>query len=60
MASFDLKLIPEFDGTGDFVDWYEKVELVCGLQKPAVDLVAVVPLRLKGGASAVYRQLQST
>lgn len=60
MASFDLKLIPEFDGTGDFVDWYEKVELVCGLQKPAVDLVAVVPLRLKGGASAVYRQLSST
>ena len=59
MANFDLKLIPEFDGTGDFVDWYEKVELVCGLQKPAADVVSVVPLRLTGGASAVYRQLSS-
>ena len=57
MANFDLKLIPEYDGTSDFSCWYEKVELVCGLQKPAVDLAVVVPLRLTGGASAVYRQL---
>ena len=59
MANFDLKLIPEFDGTGDFVDWYEKVKLVCELQKPSVDLTAVVPLRLTGGAAAVYRQLST-
>ena len=57
MASFDVKLIPEFDGTGDVVDWIEKVEMVCKLQQPAADLVIVIPLRLRGGASAVYRQL---
>ena len=57
MASFDVKLIPEFDGAGDVVDWIEKVEMVCKLQQPAADLVIVIPLRLRGGASAVYRQL---
>ena len=57
MSSFDLKLIPEFDGTGDVVDWIEKVEMVCNLHQPAADSVTVIPLRLKGGASAVYRQL---
>ena len=57
MASFDVKLIPEYDGTGDVVDWIEKVEMVCDLQQPPADLALVVPLRLKGGASAVYRQL---
>lgn len=57
MASFDVKLIPEFDGSGDVLDWLEKVELVCGLQEPPVSQTLVIPLRLKGGASAVYRQL---
>ena len=57
MNSFDVKLIPEFDGTGDVVDWIEKVEMVCNLQQPPADSVIVIPLRLKGGASAVYRQL---
>ena len=51
-----MKLIPEYDGTGD-VDWIEKVEMVCDLQEPAADMALVIPLRLKGGASAVYRQL---
>ena len=60
MANFDLKLIPEYDGTSDFVGWYEMVELVCGLQKPAVELVVVMPLRLTGCVSAVYRQLSDT
>ncbi|XP_043206517.1 uncharacterized protein LOC122372905 [Amphibalanus amphitrite] len=57
MASFDVKLIPEFDGSGDVLDWLEKVELVCGLQEPPVRQTLVIPLRLTGGASAVYRQL---
>ena len=57
MATFDVKLIPEFDGTGDVVDWIDKLEMVCNLQQPAADQVLVIPLRLKSGASAVYRQL---
>ena len=55
--SFDVKLIPEYDGTDDVVDWLEKLEMVCELQTPSADQLIVVPLRLKGGASAVYRQL---
>ena len=59
MANFDVKLIPEFDGTGDIVDWLEKVKMVCSLNQPAADVTIVIPLRLKGGASAVYRQLST-
>ena len=55
MASFDVKLIPEFDDTGDIVDWLEKVEMVCGLQQPAADVTIVIPLRLKGGAWSPMR-----
>ena len=58
MASFDVKLIPEFSGSGeDVVDWIEKVEMVCLLQTPAAPQETVIPLRLKGGAMSVYRQL---
>ena len=59
MASpkFDIRLIPEFDGDGDVVDWLDKVEMVCQLQTPSADELIVIPLRLNGGASAVYRQL---
>ena len=57
MASFDIKLIQEFDGSGDIIAWLERVELVCELQVPPVDEKLVIPLRLTGGASAVYRQL---
>ena len=57
MANFDVKLIPEFDRKDDIVDWLEKVELVCSLQQPVVDATIVIPLRLRGGVSAVYRQL---
>ncbi|KAF0301178.1 hypothetical protein FJT64_022620 [Amphibalanus amphitrite] len=37
MAGLDVKLIPEFDGSGEdhVVDWIEKVEMVCTLQTPA-------------------------
>ena len=59
MASpnFDIRLIPEFNGNGDVVEWISKVEMVCQLQTPAADELIVIPLRLTGGASAVYRQL---
>ena len=56
-VSLDVKLIPEFDGSCDVLDWLEKVELVCGLQEPPVSQTLAIPLRLKGGASAVYWQL---
>ena len=54
-----MKLIPEFDGSGgdDVVDWIEKVEMICELQTPAAPQQSVIPLRLKGGALSVYRQL---
>ncbi|KAF0308922.1 hypothetical protein FJT64_019900 [Amphibalanus amphitrite] len=61
MAGLDVKLIPEFDGSGEdhVVDWIEKVEMVCTLQTPAVPQECVIPLRLRGGALSVYRQLSS-
>ena len=56
--NFDIKLIPEFDGTEDNVaDWISKVEMVCSLQTPGPQQENVIPLRLKGGALSVYRQL---
>lgn len=58
---FDLKLIPEYDGSGAqaVVEWLEKVELVCKLQG-VDDVASVIPLRLTGGAFAVYLQLNET
>ncbi|KFD56888.1 hypothetical protein M514_02145 [Trichuris suis] len=50
---FDLKLIPEFDARGE---WLEKLELVCELSGVA-DTAQVIPLRLTGGAFAVYQQM---
>ena len=57
--SFDIRLVPEFNGDGDVVDWLEKVDMVCELQTPPADQLVVIPLRLRGGASAVYGQLTS-
>ena len=55
---FDLKLIPEYDGsaTQSVVEWLEKLELVCKL-RDVKDVASVIPLRLTGGAFAVYLQL---
>ena len=56
-AAADLRLIPEFDGVSQPVcEWLEKVELVCQL-RGIKGLHVVVPLRLTGGAFAVYQQL---
>ena len=51
----ELRLIPEFSGdsTQNVVDWLEKAELVCKLRGVA----HLIPLRLTGGAFAVYQQL---
>ena len=58
MEGFDLKLIPEFDGSSghSVAEWLEKLELVCKLRKIS-DVASVIPLRLTGGAFAVYLQL---
>ena len=55
---FDLKLIPEYDGSGaqSIVEWLEKLELVCKLRGVS-DVASVIPLRLTSGAFAVYLQL---
>ncbi|KHJ40057.1 hypothetical protein D918_09885 [Trichuris suis] len=55
---FDLKLIPQFDGSHgqSVVEWLQTVELICKLRK-VEDVASVIPLRLIGGALAVYLQL---
>ena len=58
--AFDVRIIPEFDRTSQPVaEWFEKAELVCRLRN-VQDLTAVVPLRLTGGAFAVYQQLNDS
>jgi hypothetical protein len=54
----ELRLIPEFNGEGQqsVVEWLERVELICSLRGLA-KLENVIPLRLAGGAFAVYQQL---
>ena len=57
--AFDPKLIPLFDGTDagqSVVEWVEKAELVCRLSG-VKHIECVVPMRLSGGAYAVYQQL---
>ena len=59
MDRFDLKLIPEFDGspTGlSVVEWFEKAKRICRLCK-ITGPTLVIPLRLTKGAYAVYQQL---
>ena len=54
----ELRLIPDFSGdaTQNVVEWLEKAELVCDLRGIA-HLETVIPLRLTGGAFAVYQQV---
>lgn len=55
-SKFDLKLIPEYDGSTSIVDWIEGVELTCSLCE-VKKIQLVIPLRLRGGALDVYQQL---
>ena len=59
-GKFDLKLIPEFDGSASgpsVLEWIEKAELVCKMcQVKHIELI--IPLRLMGGAFAVFQQLK--
>ena len=58
MADIDLRLIPEFDGNAltSVTEWLDKLELVCHLRGIG-ELHEVIPLRLTGGAFAVYQQM---
>ena len=61
MSSLSVKcsdLISQYNGTGDFSEWVEKLELVAKLQK-IEQLECVVPLFLTGGAFAVYQGLSA-
>ena len=53
--AFDARLVSEYDGTGDVVEWWERARLLCELR--GVPLMSVLPLRLTGGAFAVWSQL---
>ena len=49
-------LIRQYDGTGDFLEWLDKLELVADLQG-LKEKEKVVPLFLTGGAFAVYKSI---
>ena len=55
---FDVRLIPEFSGDGTVSEWLDKVTLICDLRGVS-NLTEVIPLRLTGGAFAVYQQLSA-
>ena len=58
---FDVWLIPEFSGAATdmpIVELVENVELVCELCAMK-NVKRVLPLRLRGGALAIYRQLSA-
>lgn len=54
-AAFDARVIAEFDGSSDVVEWFSRAELLC--QHRGVPLISVLPLRLTGGAFSVWSQL---
>lgn len=55
-SAAELRLIPEYSGSlgQDIVEWLEKAGLVCALRVISA-LESVIPLRLSGGAFAVYQ-----
>lgn len=54
-ATFDARIIAEFDGSGDVVGWFERADLPC--KHNGVALISVLPLRLTGGAFSVWSEL---
>ena len=58
---FDVRLILEFSGAAidiPIVKWVKNVELVCELCAMK-NVERILPLRLRGGALAIYRQLSA-
>ena len=56
-GQLDPRLIAEFDGTTDVTEWLSRTELICSHR--GVDVMEIIPLRLTGGAFAVWSQLSS-
>lgn len=54
-GGFDSRSIPEFGGQGDVVEWFTRADVLC--QHHGLDITAVLPARLTGGAFAVWLQL---
>ena len=54
--SVDVKLIPEYSGEGCVLEWLDKAEMVCEMEE-VTNVARVLPMRLTGGAYAVYKQL---
>lgn len=55
--SFDARLIPEFDGSTDVVEWFTRAELLCQLRGAAPE--SHLPLRLAGDAFVVWQGMES-
>ena len=58
---FDVCLFPEFSGAATdmpIVKWLENVELVCEVCAMK-NVQRILPLRLRGGALAIYRQIST-
>ena len=58
---FDIQLIPGFSGAATdmpIVEWVENVELVCNMCAMK-NVERILPLRLRGGALVIYRQLRA-
>ena len=56
-AGLDPRLIDVYDGSGDVVEWYTQASLLCEYR--GVPVADVLPMRLKGGAFAVWSQLSA-
>ena len=56
MDKFDIRIIPEFNGTDCIVRWISRLELTCKL-RDITDVCTVIPLRLGGDAFDIYAQL---
>ncbi len=52
---FNIRLIPEYNGMADVVEWVTRAEILCQLQ--GVTLESVLPLHLTGAGFTVWLQL---
>lgn len=51
-GSFDVRIIPEFDGSADVVEWWTRAEMLCEMK--GISVMSVLPTRLTGGAFRVW------
>ncbi|XP_037069745.1 uncharacterized protein LOC119091199, partial [Pollicipes pollicipes] len=55
VGPFDARLIPEYDGSSDAVEWFTRAAALC--RHRGVDLTGVLPARLTGGAFAAWLRM---